>query len=88
MSLPKLCLVAAVAAVVFCLSAGPARATTIYLDTSKLLNLSQGASGNMTFSFTNDAGYITSNFLAWTVGLQVLPSGSVSGNITLGTLSQ
>ncbi len=87
-SLPKLCLRAAVAAVVICLSAGPAQATTIYLDTSKLLNLSQGASGNMTFSFTNDDGDITSNFLAWTLGLQVLPSGSVSGNITLGTLSQ
>lgn len=64
-----------------------AEATTLSLDTGKSLNLQPNASGNFTLSFTNSTGDITSNFLAWTMGIQVQPVGSVSGIVTPGTLA-
>lgn len=68
--------------------AGPAGATTISLDTGKSLSVSPGASGTFTFSATNDAGAITSDFLGWTMGIQLLPSGTTVGTMTIGALAQ
>lgn len=63
-------------------------ATTLTLDTGKSLGLAPGGSGTFTFTTTNDAGAITENFLAWTIGIQVLPAGSPVGTLTIGALSQ
>jgi len=84
----KIRLLAALAALVLGLHVVPASATTLSLDTGKSLTLQPSTTGSMTFSFTNNAGAITDNFLAWTLGIQVLPAGSVSGTLTLGTLTQ
>jgi hypothetical protein len=84
----KIRLIAAVAALVFGLQTIPASATTLSLDTGKSLVLNPGTSGSMTFSFTNNPGDINDNFLAYTLGIQVLPAGVVSGTVTLGTLTQ
>lgn len=84
----KFCVTTALAATAFCIQIVPAGATVLSLDTGKSLSLSPSTSGNLTFSFTNNDGDITANFLNWTLGIQVLPSGSVSGNVTLGTLAQ
>jgi hypothetical protein len=65
--------------------AGPAHAATITLGTSSSLTLQQGASGTFTFTAANDAGAIT-NFLGWTLGIQVLPAGTTSGSISIGSL--
>ena len=82
----KIRLLAALAALVLGLHVVPASATTLSLDTGKSLSLQPSTTGSMTFSFTNNAGSIT-DFLSWTLGIQVLPSGSASGTLTLGTLS-
>lgn len=63
-------------------------ATTLTLDTGKSVSLSPGGSGSFTFSATNDAGAITENFLAWTIGVQILPAGVNVGSLTVGALSQ
>jgi hypothetical protein len=63
-------------------------ATTLNLDTGKSLILQPGGSGDFIFSFTNTSGAITSNFLAWTMGIQVVPQAGATGSVTLGTLSQ
>ncbi len=87
-SIAKSCLATAVVAIVLCLQPVPAGATSIYLNTGISLDLAPNTSGNFTFSFSNDVGQITDNFLGWTLGIQVLPSGSVSGDLTFGTLTQ
>lgn len=84
----KSCLNAAVVATVFCLQTIPAGAAVIFLNNDISLSLSPGTSGDATFSFRNNVVDITDNFLAWTLGIQVLPSGSVSGGLSLGTLAQ
>jgi hypothetical protein len=78
----------AVASMVFLLQFEATRATTLSLETGKSLDLLPSESGSITLSFTNNAGDITSNFLAWTLGIQVLPAGPVTNSITLGTLAQ
>ena len=78
----------ALAALALCFQPVSAKATTIYLNTGNSLSLMPSTSGDITFSFSNNVGQIQSDFLAWTLGIQVLPSGSVTGNVTLGTLTQ
>lgn len=81
-------LASAIAAIALCLQPAPAGATTLSLDTGKSLSLSPSMSGDMTFSFSNDAGEISDSFLAWTLGIQIIPSGTVTGTVTPGTLTQ
>jgi len=87
---PAVRLVMAVVAVCFAQAVFHDRcvATTLTLDTGKSVSLSQGGSGSFTFSATNDAGAITENFLAWVIGLQILPAGGNVGSLTLGGLTQ
>jgi len=68
--------------------AASADATVLSLDTGKSLNLLQGQSGSFTFSFTNDAGALTEDFVSWTLGVQLLPDGGATGALTLGVLTQ
>lgn len=65
-----------------------AEATVLSLDTGKSLTLQQGQSGSFTFSFTNDAGAITEDFVSWTLGIQLLPVAGATGSLTLGALAQ
>lgn len=67
--------------------AAQAVATTLTLDTAKALQLQQSGSGMFTFSATNDAGTITENFLGWTIGFQIRPSGVTTGSLTVGVLT-
>jgi len=62
-----------------------ATATTLSLDTGKSLNLEPGGSGVFTFSMTNDEGTLEESFVAWAMGLQVVPVGSVSGTMFFGS---
>lgn len=64
----------------------PGSATTLTVDTGKSLELQPGGTGLFTFSATNDAGAISEDFLGWTMGFQVLPSGVTSGSLTVGEL--
>ncbi len=66
----------------------PVEATTLSLDAGKSLTLSPGTTGYVTLTFTNNPDDITSNFLSWTLGIQVLPSGTVSGTVTPSGLVQ
>lgn len=65
----------------------PAAATTMTMDTGKLLELQPGQSDNFTFSATNDAGAIT-NLIGWSIGFQVVPIGAPTGSLTVGLLSK
>ena len=71
-----------------CLQPAHAVDYLLSLETGKSLNLDQNTTGNITFSFTNTGSTITDEFMSWTLGMQVIPSGSVSGNVTIGTLAQ
>jgi hypothetical protein len=62
-----------------------AHATNLTLDVGKTATVQQGSSGTFTFSATNDAGAIT-NFLGWTLGIQVQPAGTTSGTLSIGSL--
>jgi hypothetical protein len=62
-----------------------AHATNLTLDVGKTATVQQGASGTFTFSATNDAGAIT-DFLGWTLGIQVQPAGTTSGTLSIGSL--
>lgn len=75
-----------VAALTLGLQALTAHAATLSLDTGMALPLQPSQTGSMTFSFTNNVGPI-SDFLSWTLGIQVLPAGSVTGTVALGTLT-
>jgi hypothetical protein len=63
-------------------------ASVLVLETGKSLSLSPSSSGTITFSAGNDAGDITADFLGWTLGIQLLPSGTTTGSLTLGSLTQ
>ena len=63
-------------------------ASVLVLETGKSLSLSPSTSGSITFSAGNDAGDITADFAGWTLGIQLLPSGTTTGTLTLGTLTQ
>jgi hypothetical protein len=65
----------------------PAAATTMTLDTGKLLELQPGQSDNFTFSATNGATEIT-NLIGWAIGFQVVPIGAPTGSLTVGLLSK
>jgi len=70
------------------LCGGRAHATTLSLDTGKAVTVQQGTSGTFRFSATNDAGDISENFVGWTIGVQVLPSGVTTGTLTIASLAQ
>ncbi len=63
-------------------------AAVIILDTGKSLSLAPSSSGSITISGLNNAGDISTDFLAWTLGIQLRPAGTTTGSLTLGTLSQ
>jgi hypothetical protein len=63
-------------------------AATLTLDTGKSASLLPGGTGSFTFSATNDAGAIDENFLAWVIGVQILPAGGNVGSLTIGALTQ
>jgi len=65
---------------------GPAHAAVINLDTGINVVGLPGSTVDFTFSATNDAGDVT-NWSGWFLGIQVLPSGSTTGGITLNPLA-
>lgn len=73
---------------VVALFAPDARSATLTLDTGKAVSLQQGATGSFVFSFTNTGTLLGDAFLAWTLGIQLLPAGANTGTLTLGDLTQ
>jgi len=65
-----------------------AAASTLDLDTGKALVVNQGSTGSFVFSFTNaTGGDLESDFVAWVLGVQVLPATGATGTVTIGSLS-
>ena len=63
------------------------RAASLVLDTGKTSVVTAGTGGVFSFSTTNaDAGDVT-NFLSWTLGIQVLPAVGSTGTVSVGTLT-
>jgi hypothetical protein len=72
-----------VSGVILCSQGVASIGATLSLDTGNSLELQPGGSGTFTFSATTGAEEID-DFVFWAIGFQVVPSGSVSGTLSIG----